>query len=689
MQWAAMAAVPAVIFALYFLKLKRAPVEVPSTYLWRKSIEDLRVNSLWQRLRQSLLLFLQLLLALLAILAVLRPGWEGTDLSGQRFIFLVDNSASMGAADVEGAKDRLEVAKQQVTGLIDQMDRGMTAMLVSFAGAPRVVQEFTDNTRLLKERLATIEPTDESTDLLGALKLADGLANPAQQVGEGTDMTFDVADAQAATLFIMSDGRFSDVKDFQLGNLEPVYVPIGSTTSNNLAITALSTRRNESRPEERQAFVQVTNFTDEPRKVIVEVQLDGALLDAQSLEVPAGEARGAPFPLADAPAGRLEARLAPESTSEIKDVLAVDNRAYAPLNDMRPGRVLLVTPGNFVLEAALATGRAGRVVEVETASPEVLKQKKHQDDAQAGLYDLIVYDRCAPETMPRCNTLMIGALPPTAAWQEGLAAAPDEQADADADADAKPAAPAPKTAALPQIIDWSRIHPLMTNVELDNVDIVQSLVLTTPRGGATLIDSTAGPLLVAAPRESYEDAVLGFDILTTDAGEQKYNTNWPKAHSFPTFWLNALNYFVARSRGDGSGSVPPGATVELRPAGVTKSVVVTSPGGETKTLTRLADEPFQFHDTQSPGVYEVADGGRVIERFAVNLFDRAESDVRLRPASPEDEQDAAAASIQIGNTAVAAAGLAPRRKELWPWILTAALVLLLFEWYVYNRRVYF
>ena len=57
-----LAAVPPAIVLLYFLKLKRQPLEVPSTYLWHKSIEDLHVNSIWQRLRQSLLLLLQLLL---------------------------------------------------------------------------------------------------------------------------------------------------------------------------------------------------------------------------------------------------------------------------------------------------------------------------------------------------------------------------------------------------------------------------------------------------------------------------------------------------------------------------------------------------------------------------------------------------------------------------------------------------
>ena len=83
------------------------------------------------------------------------------------------------------AKNRLEEAKKLVGGLIDQMDSGMTAMIISFADTPQVVQEFTDNRRLLRERLATIEPTVRGTDLHGALELADGLANPEPDADSG------------------------------------------------------------------------------------------------------------------------------------------------------------------------------------------------------------------------------------------------------------------------------------------------------------------------------------------------------------------------------------------------------------------------------------------------------------------------------------------------------------------------
>src|SRR4051812_24783855 len=39
--------IPPLILLLYFLRLKRKPLQVPSTFLWRKSIEDLHVNSLF------------------------------------------------------------------------------------------------------------------------------------------------------------------------------------------------------------------------------------------------------------------------------------------------------------------------------------------------------------------------------------------------------------------------------------------------------------------------------------------------------------------------------------------------------------------------------------------------------------------------------------------------------------------
>ena len=146
---------------LYFLKLKRREQPIASTLLWKRAVQDLQVNAPFQKLRRNLLLLLQLLVILLAMLALLRPSWQQRKLSGDRFIFLVDNSASMQATDVE--RSRLEEAKRRVLELIDQMKSGDTAMVISFADGARVMQGFTDSRRLLRQAVETVEPTARPT----------------------------------------------------------------------------------------------------------------------------------------------------------------------------------------------------------------------------------------------------------------------------------------------------------------------------------------------------------------------------------------------------------------------------------------------------------------------------------------------------------------------------------------------
>src|SRR3954466_2718351 len=118
--WAVLAGIPVGIIALYFLKLRRRPVQVPSTLLWRRSLEDLHVNSLFQRLRRNLLLFLQLLAIFLAMLALAGPRIQGTTGPGQRFVLAIDNSASMSATDV--APNRLSRAKEAARQVVNSMD---------------------------------------------------------------------------------------------------------------------------------------------------------------------------------------------------------------------------------------------------------------------------------------------------------------------------------------------------------------------------------------------------------------------------------------------------------------------------------------------------------------------------------------------------------------------------------------
>ena len=332
-QWAILAAVPPAIVLLYFLKLKRRPLEVPSTYLWHKSVEDLHVNSIWQRLRNNLLLYLQLAVVLLIVLAVLRPSWQALRLSGSRLVVLIDNSASMQATDIKPS--RLEEAKRRVGDLIDQMHSGDSAMLISFSDTARVEQNFTDNRQQLREALAAIKPSQHSTNLSEALKLAAGLVNPGQANENSTDIR-----VAGTKLFIFSDGRFPAVEKFELGDLEPTFVPVGRSDAANVGVVAFGVSRAEDRNGKLQAFARLNNSGPAAADVLLKLFVNDQVraTDADRLNIPPGETRGLAFDLPDFDSGVLHLK------AETGDQLAVDDEAWTIVNPPRRARVLLITP---------------------------------------------------------------------------------------------------------------------------------------------------------------------------------------------------------------------------------------------------------------------------------------------------------------------------------------------------------
>jgi hypothetical protein len=645
LQWTALALVPPAIVALYFLKLKRLPLEVPSTYLWHKSIEDLHVNSIWQRLRRSLLLFLQLLLIALVMLTLLKPSWQSSRLVGDRYIFLIDNSASMGATDIE--PNRLGAAKKRALSLIDEMKSGDAAMVISFADSAQVEQSYTDNRNELRRHVEEIKLTDRTTSLTDALRVAAGLANPGRSQFNDPNMggpDVGVADAKPATLYIFSDGKFPDVKDFSLGNLDPIYEPIGTETAKNVAIAAFTTARHEVNTDLLQAFGRLENFGLEPVSVEVELLVNDELVDAQRIEnIEPGSSEGLAFPLEGVQSGVVKLKLG------LKDDLAIDNTAWTTINPPQPMKVLLVTPGNRPLALALATEKVRALAQVVEHSPDYLKHPDYQKQAGSGNFDLIIYDRCRPDQMPQSDTMFIDRLPAGDTWKAGEAVS------------------------APQIIDTDRAHPLMQIVEMGDVIMAEAKPLFPPPGGTVLIDTNAGTICALGPREGYEDLVLGFALFDPD----RLDTNWCLRPSFPVFVLNLLEYLGGTRASLMSGSVLPGQTVAWRSDTAGESIQVTLPSKATAEVGRGKLNAFHFSGTSEVGVYEVLEKGKATGHFAVNLFDPLESNLPPRP------------ELKIGDTKVAGkTEREPARYDAWKLVLLAALAVLLFEWYIYNRRVY-
>src|SRR5262249_44245339 len=407
-----LAGVPVGIIALYFLKLRRRSVRVPSTILWRRSLEDMHVNSLFQRLRRNLLLFLQLLAIVLAMLALAGPRMKGTSGQGQRFVLLIDNSASMAATDV--APTRLASAKMAAKKIIGEMDADDLAMVIAFADSARVVSNYTSDRRALLQRIDSIKPSQSRTSLREGLQVAAGLANPSKQIGEGVVASSVVTPKP----FIYTDGGFSDVEGFSLGNLEPEVVVIGPppppysppaeagpdgaaedkarvrNPSDNVGVVALQSRRDEEKPDVYQIFGRVHNFRAE--EVATEAQLyrhavdkpgdAGELVDAIALKIPPQTDQSFKFDLTDPGLAPYEVRLT------ARDALDVDNRAFTVVGTTRKAQVLAITQGNRYLSDTLKTPLVAERADVTLLTPDESKAEAVVREVKGGRYDLIIYD---------------------------------------------------------------------------------------------------------------------------------------------------------------------------------------------------------------------------------------------------------------------------------------------------------
>ena len=124
------------IVAFYMLRLRREERTVSCTFLWQHLVRDVEANAPWQRLRRSLLLLIQLLLALLLVAVVARPVLERPAGLAHDLVVVIDASASMSATDV--FPDRLTAAKAAaIDALGDLPSDGRVSVIAAAETRPR------------------------------------------------------------------------------------------------------------------------------------------------------------------------------------------------------------------------------------------------------------------------------------------------------------------------------------------------------------------------------------------------------------------------------------------------------------------------------------------------------------------------------------------------------------------------
>ncbi len=447
---------PAVVI-LYFLKLRRTVKVVSSTWLWRRTLDEYRVNRPFQKFQNQLLLWLQLAALLLIAFAVARPVIEAKRTDTGIHIVLVDQSASM--STLEEGVARLEIAK----AFVRDMARGTRASdrmaVLAFSDRAIVLCPLTRDRAAVLRAVDGIHPTHRPT------RIEEGWQT-ALSIARGFD---------ASDIYIVSDGGFRTLKALTEANANIHYVPVGMT-SDNLGVVHLETRVDEEDKQSVEVFARITNRRASDARATVELRLNDRLVDAQQVVLKRDSEQGVVFTRPTSEEGMLEVRIVGD------DAFAEDNRAWIPLRSMETVRVAVVGEENVFLKNALAQDPR---VELTMIPPADYAKLKGQLDV-----DLTVFDGVEPGALERGSYLLFGAAP----------------------ADWKPAGEMKD----PILRAWNGDHALTRYINFSKLAISKAVKVEPPIWAPVLVNSDQGPILMAGERGGVRVAVVAFKLLDSE-----------------------------------------------------------------------------------------------------------------------------------------------------------------------------
>ncbi|MDX9719096.1 MAG: VWA domain-containing protein, partial [Myxococcota bacterium] len=509
---------------LYLLKLRRRRITVPFTPLWARVLVDKNASNWIQRLKRLLSLLLWIGIMLLLIIALLDPRPEKELERGRNILVLIDTSASMDAKEPsEKGMSRFGLAKRKVDELIDTLGPHDKMMLMAVDGQIRsLTGDFTDNVAVLNDALQQLRPSATEA------RIIDGLRTAVDTLSERRD----------PTLYFISDGAFG--QDFALPeklirpDIHFEHFKVGEETG-NIAITGFNIRRYLSNKLDYEVYIQARSFFSQP--VFAELTLYNLLpdekapkgfffkvIEKRSLDLGPGASELRFYKNLALASEHLAVTLELKSEG-IVDALDMDNEAYVLVPRFQQSRILLVSPGNLFLEAALLLNEN---FIVETLSPDdpILHPNGSAEIRLTGLrdkgYDVFIFDNSffddeslpvTPEPELPGNYLYINPKGEKSPFNV-------------------------KAISEPLIERIDRKHPLARWLVLKDLNIIRGSRINATREDRVVVRSVDGPLIVARRSPGQNLIGVGFSLVESDIVFRV---------ALPVFLINAVDWFMDES----------------------------------------------------------------------------------------------------------------------------------------------
>lgn len=612
LPYALLALLGAVPLILYLNSLRRGGPRQRTTalFIWEQVFAE---RSLATRfgwfLRQNLLLVLQIIAAVLLIAALADPALTRFGRPIGDRVVVVDLSASMKAKGLAGS--RFEAARRELYALVDALPAGGRMMLIGAGIKPQLVMPYTADRERLRQAARELLPTDAPANVRDAVVLAHTFLRKG-----GHDR-----------VVVLTDGAFAGAEDYarESSHLQVIQIP-GATE--NVAIVELGLRRRADAAARYEVMATVRNFGTRSARAPLTIALDDKRIAREVIEIAPGAQRVVIHPWNGDPAGTLSAQL------EIDDDFATDNRAVLTTSAESPVRLLYVGPGNPALSRLLRVFPRVQATALREWDVEAARRGPGALDA----YDVVVFDRVAAPALAAGNVILINTVAPNLPLKvQGETTA------------TRVVAPLDK-------------HPLTAGLKLGDLQVRKALRVSAEGDAKVLAQGSGGPLMVAWERPGLRALFVGFDLAESDL---------PYRVAFPLLMHNAFEWFRPGRREFPADAVRAGETMPIFAAPGDSALEVTTPSSR-KVQLAVTSNPASFADTTEAGIYTYRSAGRE-GRFAVNLLDAAESDIRSRlvdtPATVTSKSESDA------NTAL----------PLWPFLLAAVIVLLAVEWWLARR----
>jgi Ca-activated chloride channel homolog len=608
--WFLLLLVPLVIF--YFLKLKRPHKHVPSLALWSQVINDRRVNSPFQKFKRSILLLLQILLLLFLVLSLMQPYIQSGADRAQYLPILIDCSASMAATDPNTNKSRLDLAKERVTELIENLLPDQRVSLVAVSSTAHRLTDFTDNQRVLKQSLAGLTVDDVPSKLEDALRMTQALSRT----------------VPIKTVLFYSDGNFPKEVSFDLPfelNYQ-MLPPAGS----NIGITSFNARKNQTGNWD--VFIRLENSKDSDKPATIELKQDGQTVAKEELIVGKGDSQRIEFSINTKSGSNLEAVLTPGSY----DSLPSDNRAFLKIPSSR-SLLVYISPDLASYRYALA----------ENKDLELYPEK--DDSVGPAEYDLIIASSEKDLDKQALVKLGVGFVPEELKQYISL------------------------ETKLTDVVDWNRSSALLRHVELSDVQITEQPVWTENAGVANLeglgyevlVHGRLGPLLL---QKRNSGDLEFFFLFNTDHSTMPYRVGFPIMAS-NLIQLTLQEAGISEVQGSATPVLP---AVEYVPE---KKYQIKTPDGKLLNTESNKNGMISGIAALHVGKYLITGEGAASDEICVSLLNPQETSLVSIDEIQFSEVPVTASQAQIDSD-----------KPLWSEFAFIAFVLLLVEWWYFQRR---